>query len=214
MRVALALMLGVALLTHATALPNEPDLSPFPFNLQHSLRSLHGLLPGQAKKRGGSGTKQFALADDVHILMEHVANGVRLSQITAAGRKGEPVRDRHKNYLKGLPGYSAFLAASHGANNANLRERLHACDFVLPDGVMDDLVILHTKDTRAQTKSPWVIEDDGRLLEAFFANTCHFYCETDADLSTHSRARGEALQCSNDGRAQQPVSGSIRGVYV
>ena len=60
-----ALMLGAALLTHTMATSVEADLSSFPFEFQHSLRALHGLLLDQAKKRGGGGAKQFKLADDV-----------------------------------------------------------------------------------------------------------------------------------------------------
>ena len=189
MRLLRTLMAGVTLLATAAA-TIDADLSPFPLEMQLALRSKHGLEPGQPPKRGGSGRKQFQLADDVHILLQHVHAGVPLKQISAGGRTGTAIRDRHNKHLQVLPGYGTFVAASHEASKSvsvvvsppprasattgnavqeQLQQRLHSCDISLPDGVEQDLVRLHCEEVRAQTKAPWAIEEDARLLEAFFA---------------------------------------------
>jgi hypothetical protein len=184
------LMAGVTLLANAAA-TIDADLSPFPLEMQLALRSKHGLEPGQPPRRGGSGGKQFHLADDVHILLQHVHAGVPLKQISAGGRTGTAIRDRHNKHLQVLPGYGTFVAtSSHEASKSvpvvvsppprassttgnavqeQLQQRLHSSDVSLPDGVEQDLVRLHCEEVRAQTKAPWAIEEDARLLEAFFA---------------------------------------------
>ena len=127
----------------------------------------------------------------MHILLQHVHAGVPLKQISAGGRTGTAIRDRHNKHLQVLPGYGTFVAtSSHEASKSvpvvvsppprassttgnavqeQLQQRLHSSDVSLPDGVEQDLVRLHCEEVRAQTKAPWAIEEDARLLEAFFA---------------------------------------------
>ena len=177
------LMAGVTLLANAAA-TIDADLSPFPLEMQLALRSKHGLEPGQPPRRGGSGGKQFHLADDVHILLQHVHAGVPLKQISAGGRTGTAIRDRHNKHLQVLPCYGTFVAtSSHEASKSvpvvvsppprassttgnavqeQLQQRLHSSDVSLPDGVEQDLVRLHCEEVRAQTKAPWAIEEDAR----------------------------------------------------
>ncbi|MDC0526140.1 hypothetical protein OAO87_03980 [bacterium] len=87
--------------------------------------------------------------------------GVPLKQISAGGRTGTAIRDRHNKHLQVLPGYGTFVAASHEASKSvpvvvsppprasattgnaaqeQLQQRLHSCDVSLPDGVDEELV--------------------------------------------------------------------------
>ena len=212
------MMLATTLMTmtHAVATP-DAEVSEFPVELQLALHDLHQPKPG---KRGGSG-RPFIPAEDALILQKHVRDGVRLSQIRLPGREDKPnaARCRHNEVLKKLPGYSTYVdsvqavratvmptataatstvqaasAATKEPVEEQQRLRLQACDFALPDGVHEDLVRLHSNTTRAQTKSPWAIEEDARLLEAFFAEESISHAQVGNRSSGANRRRLCALK--------------------